>query len=160
MDRKSILKRFEDELRESHENYLQGNYIPFEKFKWDKHLVVREPRAKYRQDETWTPVGLDPRFEFQIDSIEDYLVGELVNMSVAYKFKQKIEYKIEIITDYPETGTKISSLVDDISTGFELTRRLTVNNYLIIYNYYKEDNFALITHVFHQMQNYGKIFQE
>ena len=71
-----------------------------------------------------------------------------------------MEYKVEVISDYPETGTKLASLVNDISPKFAETRRLTVNNYVIIYHFYKENYFALVTHIFHQMQNYGKIFKK
>jgi len=52
MDRKSILKRFEEELQESHDAYLRGDYIPFEQFNWNKQLLVREPRAQYTPSET------------------------------------------------------------------------------------------------------------
>jgi len=48
MDRKSILKKFEDELRESHQNYLEGKCIPWEEFDWGLPLHIAEPKSEYR----------------------------------------------------------------------------------------------------------------
>jgi len=48
MDRKSILKKFEAELRESHQNYLDGKCIPLEEFDWGLPPHIAEPRSEYR----------------------------------------------------------------------------------------------------------------
>jgi len=48
MDRKSILKKFEDELRESHQNYLDGKGIPWKEFDWGLPMRIAETRAEYR----------------------------------------------------------------------------------------------------------------
>jgi len=39
MDRKSILKKFEDELRQARKNFREGKGIPLEKFDWAKSLL-------------------------------------------------------------------------------------------------------------------------
>lgn len=46
MDRKSILRKFEDELRQAHQNFLDGKGIPLEKFDWGESLIVRESIQK------------------------------------------------------------------------------------------------------------------
>jgi len=48
MDRKSLLKKFEEELRESHQNYLDGKGIPWKEFDWGLPPYVAEPRGEYR----------------------------------------------------------------------------------------------------------------
>ena len=75
MDRKSILKRFEAELRESHQNYLEGKGIPLEEFDWGLPPHIAESKTEYRiQNEAWTPIEFDPRISLQISSIYSYIV--------------------------------------------------------------------------------------
>jgi len=59
----------------------------------------------------------------------------------------------------PNAYSFILSLIDDIAEEFREVRKITANNYVIIYRYYDDDNLAFITHIFHQTQDYGKIFQ-
>ena len=51
MDRKAILKKFEDELRESHKNFLEGKCIPLEEFDWGLPAHIAESRTEYRVDD-------------------------------------------------------------------------------------------------------------
>jgi len=48
MDRQSILKRFEEELQESHQNFLEGKGIPWEQLNWDMPMHIAESRTEYR----------------------------------------------------------------------------------------------------------------
>jgi len=48
MDRQSILRKFEEELRESHQNFLEGKGIPWEELDWGMPTHVAESRAEYR----------------------------------------------------------------------------------------------------------------
>jgi len=48
MDRKSILKRFIEELEESHQNYLDGKCKPIEELDWSIPWHIAEPRSEYR----------------------------------------------------------------------------------------------------------------
>ena len=51
MNRKTLLKRFEDELRETRKNYEEGKLIPLEEFDWGLPMHIAEPREKYRIDD-------------------------------------------------------------------------------------------------------------
>ena len=59
----------------------------------------------------------------------------------------------------PNSYPFISSLIDDIRDNFSEVRKATVKNYVIIYRYYENSNLAFVSHVFHQMQDYGKVFR-
>jgi len=48
MDRKAILKRFEEELRESHQNFLEGKCIPLEEFDWGLPLYIEKATNEYQ----------------------------------------------------------------------------------------------------------------
>ena len=50
MDKKSLLNRFKEELRESHQNYLKGKTIPWEDFDWGKALTIKDSHSEYRVD--------------------------------------------------------------------------------------------------------------
>ena len=47
MDKKTILKKFEDELRQARKNFQEGKCIPLEEFDWGLPLHIAESRAKY-----------------------------------------------------------------------------------------------------------------
>jgi len=51
MERIALIKKLESELRQAHQNYLDGKGIPLEEFDWGlpPHIVA-EPRAEYRVD--------------------------------------------------------------------------------------------------------------
>jgi len=54
MDRKALIKKLEAELRQAHQNYIDGKTIPLEEFDWGlpPHIVA-EPKTEYRvQNET------------------------------------------------------------------------------------------------------------
>jgi len=48
MDRHAILRRFEDELRETRKNYEEGKLIPLEEFDWGMPMHLAESKAEYR----------------------------------------------------------------------------------------------------------------
>jgi len=51
MTREALIKKLESELRQTHQNYLDGKGIPLEEFDWGlPPLYVAEPRAEYRVD--------------------------------------------------------------------------------------------------------------
>ena len=96
---------------------------------------------------------------FQVIDIQNYIRENLTNEPAAYRFKQTIEQKFQNISNFPKSGTYVSLIADDISPEFSNVRKLTANRYVIIYEYYENLNIATVTHIFHQMQDYGKIFQ-
>ena len=70
-----------------------------------------------------------------------------------------IEQKLEAISTFPLVGTPIMSYINDVSLEFESVRKLNIKNYTILYAYTDLHDLATITHIFHQTQDYGKIFQ-
>ena len=48
MNRKSLVKKLEGELRQARQNYLDGKGIPLEAFDWDKSWKIAESRVEYR----------------------------------------------------------------------------------------------------------------
>ena len=95
-----------------------------------------------------------------MQSIYSYITDKLFNDMAAYRLKDTIKRKLSHLEDFPETGTRINSYMDDISKEFLECRKITIGNYLIIYNYFKEEQFTFVTHIFHQMQDYGRLFQK
>jgi len=49
MTREALIKKFEAELRQAHQNYIDGKSIPLEEFDWGlpPHIVA-EPKGEYR----------------------------------------------------------------------------------------------------------------
>jgi len=53
MNRQAILRKFEEELRESHQNFQEGKGIPWEELDWGMPMYVAESKSEYRvQQET------------------------------------------------------------------------------------------------------------
>ena len=96
----------------------------------------------------------------QIDLIYGYITNHLVNEPAAYKLKQTIGLKFSTISTFPNSGTLLSFVTHDISEACSNLQRIMANQYMIIYEYYEEVDVALITHIFHQTQDYGKIFRK
>ena len=161
MTRAALIKRFEEDWRQIRKNFKEGKCIPLEEFDWRLPFQIAESREEYRvENEAWTPIILDPDIFSQIQAIYHYISENLVNEPAAYHFKRTIENKFSTISTFPNGGTFILVLTDDISEEFSNLRRMSANNYIIIYEYYEEPDLVVIGHIFHQTQNYGKIFQK
>ena len=48
MDRNALIKKLETELRQAHQNFLDGKIIPLEQFDWGLPPHIAEPRAEYK----------------------------------------------------------------------------------------------------------------
>ena len=48
MDRDVLIKKLESELRQAHQNYIDGKSIPLEEFDWGLPLQTSEPDAEYQ----------------------------------------------------------------------------------------------------------------
>ena len=92
-------------------------------------------------------------------SIYQYIADNLVNEPASYKLKMVIESKLSTISILPNGGTYLSQVADDISVIFSNFKRCIAKNYILIYKYFEDQNIAYITHIFHQTQDYSKIFQ-
>ena len=52
MTKNAILKKFKEELKESHQNFLDGKCKPWENFDWGKPMRIAEAAGNnYRADE-------------------------------------------------------------------------------------------------------------
>ena len=85
---------------------------------------------------------------------------QLANEPAAYRLRGTIESKFETISTMPEVGAFLSTLIDDVAEEFFDVHRITANKYVIIYDYRKEIDVIFVSHIFHQTQDYGKIFQK
>ena len=48
MDRKTLIRKLELELRQAFKNFEEGKSIPLEEFDWGLPMHVAEDRAEYR----------------------------------------------------------------------------------------------------------------
>jgi len=106
-----------------------------------------------------TKIKLDPRMTFQIDSIYTYISENLSNEPAAYKLQHMIKRKISSLATFPNSGTTITTLIDNVAPRFSSVRRLNANDYVILYAYFEKIDIVLVTHIFHQTQNYGRFFK-
>ena len=161
MDRKALIKKLESELRQAHQDYLDGKGIPLEEFDWGLPLQIAESQTEYRvQNEAWTQIELTPTAYFQIKSIYNYIANNLLNEPASYNMKHTIENKLSTISTFPNAGTFIILVSDDISEEFSNVQRRIAKNYIILYRYYEDTDIAFITHIFHQTQDYSKVFRK
>ena len=96
----------------------------------------------------------------QMTSIYDYITNHLFNEPATYRLQSIIEQKFSTISTFPNSGTPITSYIDDVSKEFSNIRKLNANNYSILYHHKEVIDIAFITHIFHQSQNYGVVFQK
>ena len=161
MNRKALIEKLEAEFEETRKNIKENKCIPVENFDWNflfSHIA--ESRAEYRvTSEAWTTVEIDPRVPEQILSIYSYIINNLVNEPAAYRLKSTIERKWSHISTFPNSGTPISSFANDISVQFTDIQRTMADRYLLLYIYDETTDTATISHIFHQTQDYAKIFQ-
>jgi len=71
-----------------------------------------------------------------------------------------VENKFNTIQNSPKIGTTITARFDNIADNFANIRKLNAKNYIILYVYREENSTALVTHIFHQTQDYGRLFQD
>jgi len=86
-------------------------------------------------------------------------MNHLINDEAVYRLEQTIKDKFSSISVMPESYARLSSTIDEVLKEFSEFRKATVNNYILVYRYYEDADLAVITHIFHQTQDYGKIFQ-
>ena len=160
MDNKALIKKLESELRQARQNFKDGKGIPLEEFDWGMPMHVAESKTEYRvQNEAWTPIVVDPDVSSQINSFYRYIVCHFANEPAAYKFKHIIKNKLAFISTMPKIGTSILVLSNSILDEFLGIRRLTAKRYMILYEYHEDVDLAYVSHIFHQTQDYGKIFE-
>ena len=103
---------------------------------------------------------IDPDVSLQINSFYDYIADNFANKLAAENLKHTIKTKLTSISTMPKSGTSILAFSSTILEEFQDIRKLTAKKYIILYEYYEDVDLAYISHLFHQTQNYGKIFQK
>ena len=160
MDRKALQQQFELELRQAVIDYENGDTVALKDLKWGGPLHVAEATVNnYRATEFWTDVIFTRAATVQVEKMYDYILKNLLNDTAAYHFRHILETKAANISMVPDGGTNLIDILDDISPSFATFQRRIAKRYVVVYKYYKGDNIALVTHIFHQTQDYGKLFQ-
>jgi len=103
---------------------------------------------------------LDPDVTDQMKSIYSYITNNLLNEPASHSLRDVIKSKLSSISTFPNSGTFLSKVVDDISEIFSSVQKRTAKNYVLLYKYFEKVDVVLITHIFHQTQDYIKIFQK
>lgn len=86
-------------------------------------------------------------------------MNHLINSEATFRLEQTIKNKFSSISVMPKSYALLSSTMGEVLPEFFEFRKVSVNNYILVYRYYEKDDIALITHIFHQTQDYAKIFQ-
>ncbi len=86
-----------------------------------------------------------------LEGIKSYIIDELLNESSANKIVSNIIEKIRVLTDFPEIGAPLSSIVD-IETIY---RYLVCGSYIAFYRYEKDTVF--IIRVLYARRNFVRI---
>lgn len=86
-----------------------------------------------------------------LEGIKSYIIDELLNESSANKIVSNIIEKIRMLTDFPEIGAPLSSIVD-IETNY---RYLVYGSYIAFYRYEKDTVF--ITRILYARRNFVRI---
>ena len=103
---------------------------------------------------------MHPWITEQIKSIYAYITNHLLNEPASWRLRSTVEQKLSHISTFPKTGTLISTYINDILNEFSSLRKINANNYTILYSYEEEIDIVYVTHIFHQTQNYAKVFQK
>ena len=74
--------------------------------------------------------------------------------------KALVEHKLSNISLFPNSGTSISSYINDTLDEFSDLQKINAKKYTLLYEYDEKKNIAKVSHIFHQTQDYGKIFQK
>ncbi len=96
-------------------------------------------------------IKISPKVRDDLAEIKDYISRELCNTQAAEKLVSKILKKIHGLSEFPGTGTLLSTVVD-VQTDY---RFLVSGNYLIFYRY--EDNVVFISRILYGRREYMRI---
>lgn len=96
-------------------------------------------------------IRISPKAQEDQAEIKSYIAQELCNPQAATKLIAKSMKKIRGLSEFPEMGAPLSSVVD-INTDY---RFLVCDNYLVFYRY--EDEFVSVSRLLYGKRNYMKI---
>ena len=94
---------------------------------------------------------ISPEARDDLAEIKGYISQELCNQQAAVNLISKITKKIRGLSEHPEIGAPLSSVVD-IQTDY---RFLVCANYLVFYRY--EDGIVFVSRILYGRRNYTRI---
>lgn len=86
-----------------------------------------------------------------LQGIKTYITDELLNKVAAIKTVTKIMKNVRMLSDFPEIGAPLSSIVE-IETNY---RYLVCGKYIVFYRY--EKDIAFIDRIIYSRRNYMQI---
>ena len=86
-----------------------------------------------------------------LHGIKTYITDELFNESATIKMVTKIMENVRVLSDFPEIGAPLSSIVE-IETNY---RYLVCGKYIVCYRYEKDT--AFIDRIIYSRRNYMQI---
>ena len=81
-----------------------------------------------------------------------------MNDTAAHRIQGVVTKRLGNISVFPNSGTPITVLNKNIPVEVAGIRRVIAANYIILYEHFESEKLAMVTHIFHQTQNYGRIF--
>jgi len=94
---------------------------------------------------------ISPKAKDDLAEIKEYISQELGNPQAALNLLIKITKKMRGLTEYPEMGTQLSSVVD-IQTDY---RFVVCDNYLVFYRC--EDGSILVSRILYGRRDYMRV---
>ena len=158
---KRLLEQLKNEILQAVQDWDDGKCVSVSEFDWGLPLHIAENSSNnYQADEhTWTELKIHKLVTLQLKSIYSYISNNLFNELASFRLKGFIEDRFNTISNHPKIGAAITSRFDNVATNFTDIRKLNVKNYILLYVYRKDSGDALVTHTFHQTQDYGRLFQ-
>lgn len=96
-------------------------------------------------------IKISPEAKNDLAQIKDYISMELCNPKAAVNLASNITKKIRGLSEYPEIGASLSSILN-IQTDY---RFLVCANYLIFYRY--EDGIVFVSRILYGRRDYMRI---
>jgi len=96
-------------------------------------------------------IKISPEAKNDLAQIKDYISQELCNPKTAVNLASNITKKIRGLSEYPEIGASLSSILN-IQTDY---RFLVCANYLIFYRY--EDGIVFVSRILYGRRDYMRI---
>lgn len=97
-------------------------------------------------------ISFSPEAVDDLEEIKQYIKDELCNEQAAKNTVAKILKKVKILSDFPESGSSLSTII-----GFDTDYRyLICDNYIAFYRI--ENKNVLIVRVLYGRRNYMQIF--
>ena len=89
-------------------------------------------------------------------SIAYYIADQSKDKSIAVRFVEELQKRCRILEQFPESGAIPKDRIM-MSTGY---RFLVHKDYLIFYNYVKDENTAYILAIFHAKRDYMRVMKK